>query len=215
MCRTEQSAPFQVIGVDFAGPVKYRNKRTEAKSYIVLFSCSLTRAVFLDILPSLETKEFIKSLKRPIARRGRPSIIYSDNASTFVASLKWLRYVRKDEELNNLLRGLTISWRFNLGKAPWWGGQFERLIGVMKGVFYNTVGNGLLTCEELSELLLDIEIAMNNRHLNYMEEDVELPTFTPNSMLFTPTTYLPELNAHYEEDLDLRKRTKFLKRTKD
>ena len=31
-CRSEQSAPFQVIGVDFAGPVKYRNKRTEAKS---------------------------------------------------------------------------------------------------------------------------------------------------------------------------------------
>ena len=79
-CQTEQSALFQVIGVDFAGPVKYRNKRTEAKSYIVLFFRSLTRAVFLDLLPSLETKEFIKSLKRLIALRGRPSIIYSDNA---------------------------------------------------------------------------------------------------------------------------------------
>ena len=194
-----------MIGVDFAGPVKYRNQRTEAKSYIVLFSCSLTRAVFLDLLPSLETKEFIKSLKRLIARRGRPSIIYSDNASTFVAASKWLRYVRKDEELNSLLRGLTISWRFNLSRAPWWGGQFERLIGVTKGVFYKTVGNGLLTWEELSELLLNIEIAMNNRPLNYTEEDVELPILTPNSMLFTPPTYLPELQAHHEEDLDRTK----------
>ena len=50
---------------------------------------------------------------------------------------------------------------------------------------------------------------MNNRPLNYVEEDVELPTLTPNSMLFTPRTYLPELKAHYE-DLDLRKRTKFM-----
>ena len=41
------------------------------------------------------------------------------------------------------------------------------------------------------------------------------PANLPNSMLFTPPTYLPELKAHYEEDLDLRKRTKFLKRTKD
>jgi hypothetical protein len=55
-CRTEQSTPFAVIGVDFAGPVKYRLRGREAKSYVALFSCSLTRAVFLDLLPSLETK---------------------------------------------------------------------------------------------------------------------------------------------------------------
>jgi hypothetical protein len=52
-------------------------------------------------------------------------------------------------------------------------GQFERLIGVMKGIFYKTVGGGLLTWDELSEVLLNIEIAMNNRPLNYMEEDVQ------------------------------------------
>lgn len=89
------------------------------------------------------------------------------------------------------------------------------MIGVMKGIFYKTVGSGLLTWEELSEILLDIEIAMNNRPLNYMEEDVELPTLTPNSMLFTSPTYLPELKAHHEEHIDLRKRAKFLRNTKD
>ena len=120
-CRTEQSTPFAVIGVDFAGPVKYRLRGREAKSYVALFSCSLTRAVFLDLLPSLETKEFIKSLKRFIARRGRPTTIYSDNGSTFIAASKWLKCIRKDEELNNFLRNNTISWRFNLSRAPWWG----------------------------------------------------------------------------------------------
>ena len=112
--RTEQSTPFNVLGVDFAGPVKYRDKGKERKSYIALYSCSLTRAVFLDLLSSLETKEFIKSFKRLIARRGRPSLIYSDNGSTFVAAAKWLQSVRKDEELNDLLRDYKISWRFNL-----------------------------------------------------------------------------------------------------
>ena len=182
-CRTEQATPFQVIGVDFAGPVKYLHKKKEAKSYT--FSCSLTRAVLLDLLPSLETKEFIKSLKRLIARRGRPSIIYSDNASTFAAASKWSQKVRRDEELNNLLSNYAISWTFNLSRAPWWGGQFERLIGVMKGIFYKAVGGSLLSWDELSEVLLDIEIAMNNRPLTYMEEDVELPTLTLNSILIT------------------------------
>ena len=214
-CRTEQSTPFAVIGVDFAGPVKYRLRGREAKSYVALFSCSLTRAVFLELLPSLETKEFIKSLKRFIARRGRPTTIYSDNGSTFIAASKWLKCIRKDEELNNFLRNNTISWRFNLSRAPWWGGQFERLIGLMKGIFYKTVGSGLLTWDELTEVLLDVEIAMNNRPLNCMEEDVQLPTLTPNSMLFITPNYLPELKAYHEEDLSLRKRSKFLKRTKE
>ena len=94
------------------------------------------------------------------------------------------------------------------------GGQFERLIGLMKAIFYKTVGGGMLTWEELSEVLLDVEIVMNNRPLSYMEEDVQLPTLTPNSMLFLNPNYLPELKPHHQEVASLRKRAKFLKRTK-
>ena len=60
---TEETKPFNVIGVDFAGPVKYRSKlKEERKAYVVLYSCSLTRGVFFEILPSLETCDFIQSL---------------------------------------------------------------------------------------------------------------------------------------------------------
>ncbi|XP_074612385.1 uncharacterized protein LOC141866740 [Acropora palmata] len=61
--RTEGNTPFNVIGVDFAGPVKYRDKRKEEKkAYVVLYSCSLTRGLFLELLPSVETTEFKKRL---------------------------------------------------------------------------------------------------------------------------------------------------------
>ena len=56
--------PFQTIGVDYAGPIKYRHKKLEKKAYILLYSCSLTRAVYLDLLPYLSTEEFIRSFKR-------------------------------------------------------------------------------------------------------------------------------------------------------
>ncbi len=70
--RTQGTTPFEVIGVDFAGPIKYVTKsRKEAKAYLALYSCSLTRAVHLDVVRSLDTKEFIMSLKRFIARRAR------------------------------------------------------------------------------------------------------------------------------------------------
>ena len=35
-----------------------------------------------------------------------------------------------------------IEWKFNLSRAPWWGGQFERLIGLVKGSLHKTIGNG-------------------------------------------------------------------------
>ena len=52
--------PFQTIGVDYAGPIKYRQKKLKKKAYILLYSCSLTRAVYLDLLPDLSTEEFIQ-----------------------------------------------------------------------------------------------------------------------------------------------------------
>jgi hypothetical protein len=80
--RMEETTPYKVIGVDFAGPITYRVKKTqEGKAYLVLFTCSLTRGVYLEVLKSLETTSFLRSLKRLIARRGRPSLIYSDNAN--------------------------------------------------------------------------------------------------------------------------------------
>ena len=100
-----------IIGVDFTGPIRYTPRaKTERKAYLILYACSLTIAVHLDLLKSLETSEFIGSLKRFIARRGRPEMIYSDNGSTFKAAEKWLNKVRQDERFHHLLAGLTIKW---------------------------------------------------------------------------------------------------------
>ena len=215
--RNEGHNPFSVIGVDFTGPVKYlqRKSKKEQKAYVVIYSCSLTRAVFLELLPSLETGEFNKTIKCLIARRGRPTKIYSDNGRTFIAVANWLKKVRKDERLNTFLGTHEITWQFNLSRAPWWGGQLERLIGVMKGAFYKTVGQGQLPWDELSEVLLDVEIVLNNRPLSYAEDDVQLPTLTPNTLLFIKSNILPELQSYHLKEKDLRKRAKFLQRSKD
>ena len=214
--RTEGSRPFQVIGVDFAGPIRYTSRaKTESKAYLVLYACSLTRAVHLDLSKSLETSEFIASLKRFIAQRGRPEMIYSDNGSTFKAAEKWLLQVQKEERFHEILADLAIKWRFNLSRAPWWGGQFERLIGLFKGAFYKTIGNGTLRWPELEEVVLDVEVALNNRPLSYLEDDIQLPVLTPNSMLSINPNYLPELQAHHAPEDDLRKRAKFLLKCKD
>lgn len=60
--------------------------KREGKAYIILYACSLMRALCLELSRIMETGEFLRSLKRLIARKGRPEKIYSDNAKTFVAA---------------------------------------------------------------------------------------------------------------------------------
>ena len=214
--RTEGTRPFQVVGVDFAGPIKYRVlKKTQGKAYVTLFACSLCRAIYLELTKTMETSEFLRSLKRLIARKGRPNKIYSDNAGTFAAAAAWLSKVQFDEQFQNHLANKKIHWQFNLSRAPWWGGQFERLVGLVKRALYKSIGNSCLGWDELQDVLLDIEVTLNNRPLGYQEDDIELPTLTPNSLQFVGTTVLPELEPHNEKNRDLRKRARYLKKCKD
>ena len=71
-----------------------------------------------------------------------------------------------------------------MSRAPWWGGQFERLIGVVKASMYKATGGATLTWSELSELLLDVETQVNRHPLSYVEDDVELPILTPATFLY-------------------------------
>ena len=119
--------------------------------------------------------------------------------------------MHKDEIFNDFLSQQSIIWQFNLSRAPWWGGQFERLIGLMKAAFYKTVGQGLLTWEELTKVLLDIEVTLNNRPLSYLEEDVQLPKLLPVHQF----QHTARTRAHHLDERDLRKRANFLLKTKD
>ena len=59
--RTEQAIPFQVKGTDFAGPIQFRTKtKKESKAYILMFYCSVSRAIHIELIANTTTPEFIK-----------------------------------------------------------------------------------------------------------------------------------------------------------
>ena len=71
--RAEGSRAFQVIGIDYAGTVHYKLKsKKKGKAYILIFVCSLSRVIHLELLTDQTVEGFIRSLKRFTARRGRP-----------------------------------------------------------------------------------------------------------------------------------------------
>ncbi|GBM82013.1 hypothetical protein AVEN_51858-1, partial [Araneus ventricosus] len=79
--RVKNASIFEVIGVDVAGPLIIKESK---KVWILIITCAVYRAVHLELLMSLSTDNFILALRRFIARRGRPSIIYSDNGTNFI-----------------------------------------------------------------------------------------------------------------------------------
>ena len=72
-----------------------------------------------------------------------------------------------------------------------------------------------LTWGELEEVILDVEVTLNNRPLTYVEDDIQLPVLTPNTMIFGQPNLLPEDDVDSMEDGDLRKRARYIWRCKD
>ena len=79
--RVKPAPPFSRVGVDFAGPffVKAKNGQTR-KVYNTLFTCCMTRAVYLELVDDLSVETFRRRLRQFIARRGIPVLMVSDNA---------------------------------------------------------------------------------------------------------------------------------------
>ena len=90
-------------------------------AYIALFTCRTSRAVTFDLVEDNTIKNFIDSIKEFIARRGCPKNIVSDNRKVF-----------KSQENQSFCAEQGITWKFNLDGAPWWGGFWKILVGMIK-----------------------------------------------------------------------------------
>ena len=221
--RTEFTRPFEATGVDFAGPFRVKSssqdKGEEAKAYVALFTCSTTRAVHLELCEDLSARQFQLALKLFIARRGTPQLLVSDNARTFQATKKFLDVVKVDDEIGDYISKQRIEWKFNLSRAPWWGGFWERMVGLLKNSLKKSVGNACLTFNELRETLAVVENCLNNRPLTYVEEEQEQPVLTPNRLMGIqdPTSLEIDVDAlnYVEEDKLISKRMKYLRKTRE
>ena len=92
--RTEDGRPFETTGVDFAGPLDYKiTKKERGKCYVLIFTCATSRAVHLEVTKSQTAEEFQRKLNSFIARKTRPRLIISDNASVFKATASWIKKI--------------------------------------------------------------------------------------------------------------------------
>ena len=136
--RLTTQPPFSTTGVDFAGPLIVKSPHGPQKTYLVMFTCVVVRAVHLELIPDMTTNTFLCALRKFAARRGLPRIIYSDNGLTFKSAALLIRNVRTHQVMDFLSehRG---RWVFSANFAPWCGGWWERMIGTTKGMLRKTI----------------------------------------------------------------------------
>ena len=99
--------------------------------------CCITQAVHLDVVTNMY---FIRCFRRFSARRGLPSRIISDNAKMFKSTAKVLKEIMNHPDVHRYLENARVEWKFNMDKAPWWGGVFERLIHSVKRCLRKIIG---------------------------------------------------------------------------
>lgn len=165
--RVEESAVFEVSGVDLAGPLTLKGG---GKCWIVLFTCAIYRAVHHELVLSFDTRSFLLCFRLFIARRGRPKIMYSNNGTNFVGAENLLRKMDWDaiERETSIQR---IIWKFIPPCAPCWGGFWERIVQMVKKILRRVLGNACLCYEELVTILCNCEAVFNSRPLTYLSED--------------------------------------------
>ena len=163
------------------GPIHLKGNE---KAYIALFTCAVTRAVHLELTKDMTATEFRVVLQRFVSRRGAPSTVISDNAKTFKSTGKQLKKISDNENWQGYLTTKRIDWIFNVSKAPWQGGFFDRLVGISKSALYKVLGRSKLSFREVETMLIQVEGLMNNRRLTYQTDELESEPLTPNHMIF-------------------------------
>jgi len=185
--------PFTFTSVDYFGPIDVTHGRGSAKRWGVLFTCLVTRAVYVDVAISLSASDFLLVMRRFIALYRKPAHMFSDNGTNFIGAERQLR-----EELDRLtgdgdlvveLKALGVEWFFQPAQTPHFGGSHESMVRSVKNALYAALDSektGLRnpSDEILRTLLFEVGGLLNSRPLTYTSSDPDdFRALTPNDFL--------------------------------
>ena len=121
----------------------------------------------------------------------------SDNSKTFKSASRIISAILSSTRVAHYFAGIQVEWSFNLEKAPWWGGFFERMIKSMKGCLKRVIGHARLTFDELVTVVIEVEATLNSRPLSY--DDLDEPLTPAHLLTGRRLTSLPDLLTSNED----------------
>ena len=107
---------FCRTGLYYLGPLHTKDFGILKKIWICLFTCFVTRSLYLGIVSDLTTTSFLFCLQRYIATIGMSSEMVNENAMLFKVADKTLRPIWKNvitsEEEQSVFSNKGIKWSF-------------------------------------------------------------------------------------------------------
>ena len=206
---SDKVAIFDVVGIDCFGPMYVHDgrstRRTNAskKVYGLLITCLASRAIHIEMLPSMDTTSFELGIRRFMAVRGRCSKIYSDVGSNFVGAINTDLDINSVKELSS---NLNISWVLSPPYAKNFNGVWERKIQAVKHVLnasMQLLGKHTLSREELSTLLQEACSIVNNTPLWEVSNnpDDPCPVSPANIITLKEEPNPPSIDQFTESDI--------------
>ncbi|GFY01958.1 integrase catalytic domain-containing protein [Trichonephila clavipes] len=130
--RLSAGRAFLNVGIDFGGPFitkpNVSRSKVKLKSYLALFISMATKAVHLEVVSDLSADAFLAAFRSFISRRGKPTNMFSDNATNFKGASSYLKEqlkLIKSVEVQNFVTQESITWHFIPPTAAHIGGLWE------------------------------------------------------------------------------------------
>ena len=209
-CRTEARTPFEFSGLDYAGPFQIDSHDFGGTMWICVFTCLVTRACHLVMVPNNSTKAFLDALRELATFYRMPKLLLSDNATQFHSADRVLRKLQSSKVVEDTLGAGGVHWHFTPARASWIGGVFERMIGIVKVELRKMSFGTKFTLQEAKVHILEVQRIINRRPLTRATASLDdMTCITPMDLIHgyrDNTTIVPEEYVEeYFEDLWERK----------
>ena len=183
--------------------------------YVLVIGCHASRAIHLEMLQDRSTESFIMALKRFSNRRGRPSIIHSDNAGEYVSGRNTIqevfRVLNTEKKHQKLQDELKMTWYLAPIRSPSHSGVIERLVKTIKNPLSKCLMDKLLTETEFYTVLTDVEASVNVRPLSSTSEnpdDKNILPLAPSHIMLGRT--LDTIPNEYTKESKTKRKTNLL-----
>jgi len=128
----------------------------------------------------------------------------SDNGSTYLSAATELQSLMKLPEVKEELSRRGVTWKFIPKRAPWYGGFWERHVGLTKSAIKKVLGRRHISLTVLETIVVEIEAVINDRPLTFVSSELgDVEPLTPAHLLHgRRITYLPHEMVDIDKILD-------------